>query len=316
MKKNSPYCLNFIPVTGKIKTYGVQSFIGKHTLAGEKAGELLKDRFEKFFIVKVEDMFRTMKLPIPPTRATINSFIYLTEGEANMDIGGESYVIHSGECLIIPAGQVFSFDSQDVNKGFQCSFHNDFIVGKYVNQEVLKSFDFLRIWGNARVSMNQTVSGFVLQLFKRMFLEYKENGLQNIDLIQTYLLAFLTEINTVYRSAPAQRSGNAVNITHQFRELIFEHARSKHHVSEYAALLNITPNHLNKTVKAITGKSPTQWIDEALILEARVLLHQTSLSISQVAAGIGMLDPSYFSRFFKKYTGLTPQAFRKRIEKS
>jgi AraC-like DNA-binding protein len=87
-------------------------------------------------------------------------------------------------------------------------------------------------------------------------------------------------------------------------------------VAEYAALLHISPNHLNKSVKAATGKSPSRWIDEAIVLEAKVLLYQSQYTIGDIATELGLEDPSYFSRLFKKYEGITPQAFRSRIEKS
>jgi AraC-like DNA-binding protein len=87
-------------------------------------------------------------------------------------------------------------------------------------------------------------------------------------------------------------------------------------VGEYAQALHVTPNHLNKAVKGVTGKSPSRWIDETLVLEAKVLLHQTDLSVGEVAAALGLFDASYFSRLFKKYAGVTPVAFRKKIEKS
>ena len=81
-------------------------------------------------------------------------------------------------------------------------------------------------------------------------------------------------------------------------------------------MLHITPNHLNKSVRKITSQSPTKWIDEAIVLEAKVLLHQTHLSISEVAAEAGIPDASYFSRLFKRYVGVTPMRFRQMIEVS
>ena len=67
-------------------------------------------------------------------------------------------------------------------------------------------------------------------------------------------------------------------------------------------------------MKSITEKSPTKWIDETLVLEAKVLLYQTELSINEVANEIGIEDQSYFSRLFKKYEQVTPLQFRKMIE--
>lgn len=57
------------------------------------------------------------RVPVPPTRATRHSILYLTEGEAIMTIGSETYTICKNECLIVPAGQVYSFANPDINKG-------------------------------------------------------------------------------------------------------------------------------------------------------------------------------------------------------
>ena len=81
-------------------------------------------------------------------------------------------------------------------------------------------------------------------------------------------------------------------------------------------MLNVTPNHLNKSIKSVTGKSPTKWIDETILLEAKYLLYQTNLTINEIAMQVGHYDQSYFSRIFKKHEGLTPIEYRKLIEKS
>jgi AraC-like DNA-binding protein len=107
-----------------------------------------------------------------------------------------------------------------------------------------------------------------------------------------------------------------MNIARQFQSLVHTHFKTQHRVADYAAMLHVSPNHLNKSVKAATGKSPSRWIDEAIVLEAKVLLYQSHHTISDVATEIGLQDPSYFSRLFKKYEGITPQTFRSRIEKS
>lgn len=153
-------------------------------------------------------------------------------------------------------------------------------------------------------------------MLKRIFLDYSENGLKNADIIQSYLIALLCEVNRVYKPLSTSKQTTAVTLTNKFKELIFLNIKTKHLVRDYASLLHVTPNHLNKSIKTITGKSPTKWIDEALVLEAKVLLYQTNLTINEVASEIGIYDQSYFSRLFKKYEGITPLAFRNKIEKS
>jgi AraC family transcriptional regulator, transcriptional activator of pobA len=290
-----------------IQTYNTQSFRNRFIQQGQKLNNLLKADFDKFFIVKVEDMIKLMKLPVPPTRGITHTLIYLYEGYIEMTIGSTLYKIHKNECLLVPAGQVFSIGDVDVNsgKGYLLNFHNDVVAGKF--------FEFLTVWGNPVVQFNQAV---VLQLVKRLHGLYTEQGIRHLKLIQAYLITLLCEVEAAYRPLSQSTQTKSVALTNKFKELLFTHIKTKHLVTDYAAMLHITPNHLNKVVKQITGKSPTRWIDETLVMEAKVLLHQTGYTITEIATEIGFLDASYFGRLFKKYEGQTPLAFRKKIEKS
>lgn len=297
-----------------IKTFSGATFRDSYIQTGLQADSILKTDFVRFFVVRVEEMSQLMRLPVPPTRLTNHTLTYLTGGEAVMSVGSETYKIGPNEGLIVPAGQAFSFDKVDVNRGFICGFHPDFLVGKSGGVALLNDFDFLRVWANPRIHFDEQTAGFITQLFNRIILDYAEHGLANGDLIRAYLTALLCEFNRVYQPASAGSPNHAVLITNRFRELLFARSKTHHLVADYAQLLNITPNHLNKCVRSVTGKSPTKWIDEAIILEAKVLLHQTGLSISDIASEVGLHDASYFGRLFKKCTGTTPLGFRRLLQ--
>lgn len=297
---------------GTVKTYKAEDFRLRYITQGQKLNDILRPGFSSFFITRVEDMIRLMKLPVPPTRTNTHSFIYLTNGEAVMNIGSATYTIYKNECLFVPAGQVFSFNNVDENEGYLCSFNNDFMAGNASGA----LFEFLQVWGNPVVRLDEETSAHVCYLLKRVIGAYAEHGLKRPALLQAYFLAALHEVNGVY--TPLQHGKHASTKTalvNNFKKLVFKHIKQKHLVTDYAELLHITPNHLNKVVKQVTGKSPTRWIDETLVTEAKVLLHQTALTIGQVADDIGLQDASYFSRLFKKYEGVTPLQFRQMIEK-
>ena len=281
-----------------------------------KLDALLKADFGTFFIVRVEEMIRLMKLPVPPTRATSHTFIYLTDGEATMNIGSATYTIRRHEGLFVPAGQVFSFENVDINQGYLCNFHDGFIIGKFGSRDRLLAFEFLKVWGNFHIRFGDLAAQYVLQGLERIFHDYSEHGLQHTDLLQSYWVALLYEVNEAYEPLTDGRPPRSVALANRFKELLFSNCKTHHRVTDYAALLNVTPNHLNKILKQTTGKSPTRWIDETLIVEAKVLLYQTDFTINEVAAEIGIFDSSYFSRLFKKYEGITPSHFRKMIETS
>lgn len=299
----------------KISVYDPISFLPRF-MPSDELMALMKAGYEKFLVVKLEDMYRHVTNAVPASRSVTHSCLYLTSGEANMKIGSEFYTIHKDEMLFVPAGQVFSFRENGVNKGYLCSFHAGILTGKFGGSELLRDFEFLQVWGNPKIRLQPQTSRFVLHLFKRILYEYTRNGLKNPNILQPYFITLLCEANTAYQPVSSSTQTMAVNITNRFKALLFAHIRSQHLMSDYATRLNISPNHLNKSVKFITGKSPTKWIDETIVLEAKVLLTQTQLSISEIATEVGIDDQSYFTRLFKKYEGVTPSEFRGRIEKS
>lgn len=302
----------------KIKLYDTHTFTNKF-MPSDQLRSLFRGDINNFLIVPVEDMIRHVTRAVPPSKAVTHTLIYLTAGEAYMKIGNNKYTIHQDEMLIVPAGQIFSFEEYNTskfNKGYLCNFNEKILVGKIGTAQLPKEFEFLKVWGNPCLPLKKESSRFIRQLFERLHIAYANNGLSNLLLLQSYLIALLCEMREAYQPLQINKQSAALILTNQFRELLSKHITSKHRVSDYARMLHVTPNHLNKSVKTITAISPTKWIDETLLLEAKVLLSQTLLSVSEIASSIGIDDQSYFSRLFKKYEGMTPLEYRKKIETS
>jgi AraC-like DNA-binding protein len=83
---------------------------------------------------------------------------------------------------------------------------------------------------------------------------------------------------------------------------------------EYAELLYITPNHLNALCRDLVGKTAGELIRERVLLEAKRLLTNLNITAAEIAYELNFQDNSYFSRFFRKYTGQTPEIFRKQFD--
>ncbi len=100
------------------------------------------------------------------------------------------------------------------------------------------------------------------------------------------------------------------DLTRRFSQLIELHYRTAHNVSDYALMLNITPKSLNRKIVTERQIAPNVIIKNRIILQAKRMLANTQFSIKEIAAYLGYEDYSYFVRFFKLQTGVSPLSFR------
>jgi AraC-like DNA-binding protein/mannose-6-phosphate isomerase-like protein (cupin superfamily) len=299
----------------KVKTYGAKRF-REEFLGEENPMHLLfKSNSDHFFCLKMEEIMR-LQYPVPPSKHNCHTLIFIASGNHVMKVGYEEYHTVLNEIMVVPAGQVFSIQNiNNTHTGYICQFHPDILIGKYGNREMLNEFDFLKISGNPKVSLAENDVHSIISILERLQKEYSETEIANLNIVQSYLIALFYEMNK--NTVKTSKSISAAEVlTGKFRELIHQNIKTQHQVNQYASLLNVTPNHLNKSVKAVTNKTAATWIDETILLEAKYLLFQTSLSVSEIAMQVGHEDHSYFSRFFKKHEGITPIQYRKMIDKS
>ena len=96
-----------------------------------------------------------------------------------------------------------------------------------------------------------------------------------------------------------------------FQNLVEEHFLLEKSLSFYADLLHVTSNTLSKKIKSKFNKTPSQIIQERVILEAKKQIHLTRKSIKEIAMELNFNDEFHFSKYFKKYVGISPTQFRK-----
>lgn len=132
-------------------------------------------------------------------------------------------------------------------------------------------------------------------------------------LLRAILYEVLVTMNRWFAEAyggAADPPGNSAAL--EFRRLVEHRFARSHRVSEYARTLAITPGHLSDLTRRTFGLSPGALIRTRLVLEARRLLLHTDHTAGWIAAELGFKDPAYFSRFFRRETGMSPRTFRTR----
>lgn len=100
------------------------------------------------------------------------------------------------------------------------------------------------------------------------------------------------------------------NLVKNFTQLVQKQFRSQRNVTAYAEQLHITPKYLTETVKEITGKTASDIIDDFVLLEAKLLLDNPALSIAEIAEELHFSDQSFFGKYFKRHTSLSPKEYR------
>ncbi|RTL57621.1 MAG: AraC family transcriptional regulator [Sphingobacteriales bacterium] len=100
------------------------------------------------------------------------------------------------------------------------------------------------------------------------------------------------------------------NLVRNFTQLVQKQFKEQRNVQAYADQLNITAKYLTETVKEITGKTAGEIIDDFVLLEAKLLLDNPTLSIAEIADELHFSDQSFFGKYFKRHTGLSPKEYR------
>lgn len=153
--------------------------------------------------------------------------------------------------------------------------------------------------------------GNALQVLKGIFREYQQQREQYREVIRSCLHVFLI---TLFRLQQAPSRDNSNSYTQERLEALLDmleaHIHTHKKASQYAAMLHLSLYQLNAVSRSALGKTVSELINEQIVLEAKRQLLATTAQIGQIAERLGYEDVSYFIRFFKKQTGLTPEVFR------
>lgn len=260
-----------------------------------------------FHINRLEDARNKMSFPLPPHRKTVYDLLFITRGESVRSKGLNQYHFRANQFFFLPAFQITAHKSMSEDiQGFFLHFAPE-LLGDTL--PLLKPFPFLEFHTHPVVEIPEYAIPPILNIMERLLEIYKQSGPPSVSLITSYLLTLFTEVNQFVEEA-SQRSGNAATIlTQQYKNALTQHIYSLHSVREYANILHVTPNHLNKCVKNTLGKTAQALLNEMLVLEAKSLLKYSDLTISEIAEKLCGSTPSNFSRFFRRETGQSPKHY-------
>lgn len=250
-------------------------------------------------------------------RSDFFGILLITNGKAEFKINLQHYSLTKNDLIMIPPSAIKQFVK--ATKG--CTAIGVNFTGHFLNQagvakHVSDLFDYFTTKYNPHWRLNSqdavTIESSMLALELRCRL-LPEHPYGKEILYHTFF-NFIYEIGAQarkYANASNEQLSRKEDLIMRFGGLVNNHFKSQRSVKYYASLLHVTPNYLTETVKEISGKNAGEIIDDFVMLEAKFLLSDPKVSIAHVAEALNFSNQSFFGKFFKRHTGVSPKTFRR-----
>ena len=249
-----------------------------------------------------------------PHRHSFYQLLYITKAGGTHVIDFEKYPVKRGMIFFLAPSQVHEwlFDS-DAN-GILINFNENYFSSFLANSHYISDFPFFtpnNSYSSIDLSNDSSLKE-IEDVFLNIHQEFDSNNEFKLDIIRVMLLQMFLLVNRKITFIQNQSENkNNYLVFRNFEKLIEKNYTTIRMPKDYAKLLFVTPNHLNAICNQITGLSAGDIIRRRILLEAKRLLVNSTQNINEIAWHLSFEDNSYFSKFFKKYEGITPEEFRK-----
>ena len=241
--------------------------------------------------------------------------VLFTQGHGEHVIDFKSYPVKAGSLFFLNPGQVHCWTLSPDTDGF-VFFHSREYYDAFFQKFTIDTFPFFSpAEYEPLVETSSDLQARLTGLFQQMVAEYgADKPFKDIALL-SLVTALYVEVSRVCQPSKGKEENHYHQKVKRLQKLIDEHYKEKKLPSEYAELMYMTPRHLNRITQEVLHVSPTDLIQDRIILEAkRLLIHEDS-TVTMVADALGYDELSYFIRLFRKKTSITPKEFQLQLKR-
>jgi AraC family transcriptional activator of pobA len=239
----------------------------------------------------------------------LTQIFLVLKGSAQARLDSVWHEVAAPSLLVIPQRVVHEFEWDKAAKGYVLSIRSEL-----VHTLVQKMKPVAAAFQSAKIIDVTESRRFIHELFAEIHTEcVDQRSLRDASLESMLrVLAIWLTRNSDSRSMPVSPPDRAARHLAKFVRAVDEQHKAHWSIAQYANALGLTPSHLNTICRKLADKSALDLVHARLLLAARRQLVYTERNIAGVAHHLGFVDPSYFTRFFKRKTGMTPGAYRRR----
>ncbi|WP_452222675.1 helix-turn-helix domain-containing protein [Lacinutrix chionoecetis] len=243
--------------------------------------------------------------------------------KGDLNYGRTRYDFTNGALIFIAPRQILQWDSSVVfeRKGFSINFHEDFLKGTNLAQQI-KKYGFFSYSVNEALHLSPKEEKQIESIVENIEIEYHNNQDEfSKEIIISQLSTLFKYANRFYERQFLNRKELSNNLLERFNlqlskyfELGLLQETGIPNIEQIANKMSVSQRYLSDTLKKETGKTTTEHLHLRLIDEAKNILLKPNKSISEVAYELGFEYPQYFSRLFKKKEGISPTEYREKYK--
>ncbi|MDG1158060.1 MAG: helix-turn-helix transcriptional regulator [Flavobacteriales bacterium] len=265
-------------------------------------------------ISRMESSYEERKgIPGHPHRHNFYTVLLVDKATGTHAIDFNEYILDQHQVFFVAPDQVRHVVEDQEPKGFVILFTDDFLMRNNIPVNFIDQLKLFHDFGQAPPLQLSEEEHRQLALYCEEMLGLFAGDLSlKAEAIGALLKLFLIRCNNVCSLSENIRPENdhSQAILLEFKQLINQKHKEWHATSHYARALNISPDYLNRIVKAKTDKTAKEHIQSRIIVAAKRLLHFTDFSSKEIGYELGFSEAANFSAFFKKCVGLSPSDFR------
>ena len=265
-----------------------------------------------FDIFKADSLEPTTRRCMPPYRQGFYQIGLLNNfGDTEFNLNTDILNLEGHPLFFVVPGQFFSWFRDKNLQGYFIMFKKEFLGNSF--SDLVNDFPFLKISENNFMMLSSEEYRSLSFDMERIYSVSRNPHPYQEKMLEGMLVSLLYFCKAIF--GKNSRTDNYVSrpqsITNQFEILVDKMYLDTKNVTDYAEKLNITPNYLTTTLKQFTGKTAKDIISERLFNESKSLLKYSGLDIAEISYRLNFQEPTHFTRFFKKHSGITPNQFRK-----
>lgn len=264
-----------------------------------------------FHIFTVEDTYPHTRQVMPPYRFNFYQIVLLeNSSDALLNMNTQPLDDLSDSLLFASPEHVLAWVRGEAQRGFILYFKDEFLA--HYPRLMSAEFPYFRLNDLNFIRVQADDKTILRDHFSRLQRLFTSQHPYRVPMLGAYLLGLLYECKRLHdqQTATLQQSSPQQALTFRFQQFVNQHYLTRKKVSDYAALLAVSPDYLGQVVRTSTHKTPLNFITERILLEAKKLLRYSDLTVTEIAHYLGYDEPTHFGRFFRRQTGQSPADWR------